>query len=119
MAWLLAAKAFVGKVPTWVKWMVGAILLLGAFWLMLKAYGNSRYEAGAMAEKAAWEAADARLRAKDVEASAEANARENARQRARDAIVEEERQRINEAIERGESPFDSMDGFGNSVVRGT
>lgn len=117
MTWLLAAKAAIGKVPAWIKWLFAAALLLGAFAIALRAYGNARYDAGVEAEKAAWEAADARLRAKAEAAGSQASEREKERQRARDAIVEDEREKIRDAVENGTSPFDAMPGF-NAAVGG-
>lgn len=105
-------------IPSWAKWLGGVLLLLGVVYLLIDAHGDSRYREGQATEKAAWEAAEARLREKAVEAGAEATRAEIVRQREREAIVEQERERINEAIERGDSPFDVMDGFTNAVGGG-
>lgn len=118
MTWLFAAKAFFGRIPTGIKWAIAAALCALAIVLAIKSYGNARYDAGVATEKAAWEAADARLREKASEAGIEASRQEIARQRVREAIVENEREKINEAVERGESPFDRMDGFNRDIGGG-
>ena len=67
MIWtaLLAARSFLAKIP-WPVWALAAVLLTG--WL----YGNARYSEGRSDERAKWEAAAAKARARAEEANATA-----------------------------------------------
>lgn len=100
---------------SWVAAIGLPILLVVAVLLALDAWGDSRYRAGKAAEHAAWVAASDKL-LKDA-AAAGANADKAALGRAVDfaAKQEEERNRIDAAIEAGASPVDVLFPVDNGV----
>lgn len=107
----MAILAFWKGLPEWVKGLIGAVVLLGLVWILVDAHGDARFREGRLVEKAAVDAANAALLAKAAESGVEAAKAEKARQEARMEAVSAEREKIDENIEAGRSPFDGLDGF--------
>lgn len=57
MTWILAARAFLSRVP-WQIWLIAAALVSAWLW------GNHRYSQGVHTERARWEAIAAKAQAK-------------------------------------------------------
>lgn len=85
-----------------------AIALIGAVFLALKLYGDSRYRAGKADESAAWHAASDKLVKQVAESTADANRNELARTVEHVAKVEKEKERIDAALANGTSPIDEL-----------
>ena len=93
--------------------VIGGAVLIGilAFYLVLNAYGNSRYKAGKKDADAAWIAASNKL-VQQAQDSADNADRKQAAQVADFAAKQEaEKEKIANAQANGTSPFDVM--FGN------
>lgn len=84
------------------------LLILAAFYIALDAYGDSRFREGRAVENAAWKEAQDRLLAKAAEATGTANREDLARQLEHAAAVEQEKEKVDEAIADGTSPFDVL-----------
>jgi predicted DNA repair protein MutK len=91
-----------------IGWVLVPLLVLGAFYLALDAYGDSRFREGRAKEEAAWKAANDRLVQQAAEASTQADRMAVARAMDHAAQVEEEKERIDDAIANGSSPFDVL-----------
>lgn len=96
--------------PRWVWFAIGAGLLILAFYFLLDAYGDSRYREGKSDEAAAWKAAEAELLKKAANARTEADRNAAVREVQHAAKVEEEREKIDEAVRNGTSPLDVLFG---------
>lgn len=83
-----------------------------ALYLLLDAYGDSRYREGKKDADAAWIAASNKLIAKAQNAGKAADKNAAVREADFAAKVEDEKERINAAQKDGTSPFDVL--FGNS-----
>lgn len=88
--------------------IIAVIAIIGAFYAILDAYGDSRYEAGEAHADAAWKAASDKLIAKSQGAGAAADKKAAAREAEFAADVEAEKEKIDEALDHGDSPFDVM-----------
>lgn len=86
-------------------------LVLFLFWRALDNYGDARYDDGIAAERAAWEEADRKLQIKVAMSQTEATASSIKREKQHAAAVAKEREKIDEAVAEGRSPFDVL--FGN------
>lgn len=100
--------------PKWAWYAIGIALAALALWLLLDAYGDSRYREGKKDEAAAWQAASDKLLAKAAEAETEADKRDAARAADYAAEVAEEKERIDHAIQEGSSPMDVLFGGNRS-----
>ena len=71
-------------------------------------YGHSKYRAGVRDTDAAWHAAEEKLKARAVGAAAAADRAAAGHEAEHAKAVAEEKERINEAVSDGRSPFDGM-----------
>ncbi len=94
----------------WVGILVLIALVIFLFWRALDNYGDARYDDGVQAERAAWEEADRQLQIKVAKAQTEATASAIKREERYAAAVAEEREKIDEAVAEGRSPFDVLFG---------
>jgi hypothetical protein len=101
--WGLSAKA-----AKLVAYVALPLLLLVAFYLLLDAYGDARYDAGKSDENAAWVAAQDKLLADAAKSTETANKEDLTRQLEQAAKVQEEKEKIDAAIADGSSPFDVL-----------
>lgn len=104
---LAIGKAW-GRVPAWAKWAALGIAILALLMWAIKLHGDARYREGVATEKAAWEAAERKLHEKAQSAGQEADEAHHERAADYAAEVAEERSKVDDAIENGQSPFDSM-----------
>lgn len=102
--------AFLGLMPRWAWVLLGAALLMAAFYFALDAYGDSRYDAGKADEKATWKQAEAEFLKKAGEASTKADKQAAARAAEYAADVADERKKIDDAVKEGTSPLDAIFG---------
>lgn len=86
------------------------VLVVGALWLALHLYGNSRYRAGARDTDAKWEEASRRLKEQAAQSATHADDQAAQRLEEFEQQVQEERQAIDAAIQNGSSPFDVLFG---------
>lgn len=87
---------------------IGFGLLSLAVWLLILAWGNSRYNAGVTDTDVKWQAASAEL-AKKAANSADAATRQEAPRIVNHAAqVAAEKERIDEAVADGRSPLDQL-----------
>lgn len=100
-----------------VAFIVIPLLILGAFYLMLDAYGDSRYRAGVSETDAKWEEAGRRLEEQARQSASAADKAAAKTIEAHNERVEAEKERIDEAIREGSSPLDVLFGTDGSVVR--
>lgn len=107
---MIAMPAALAAVPRWAWIALGAVLLLVAFYFMLDSYGDARYDKGKADADAAWQAASDKLIAKSQAAGTKADKAAAARQADFVAKQEDEKEKIEEAIEQGESPLDVLFG---------
>lgn len=91
-----------------VGYVLVPLLILGAFYLALDAYGDSRFREGRKAENAAWQAAQDKLLKDAAQSAAIADRQDLARKIEHSAQVQEEKEKIDEAIANGSSPFDVL-----------
>lgn len=106
----LAVPAIVKRIPAWAWIGLGAVLLMVAFYFALDAYGDSRYREGKKDADAAWIEAGNRLIAKSQKAGTKADKAAAAREADFAAKQEDEKERIDEAVAEGDSPFDVLFG---------
>ncbi len=88
------------------------LLLLAGFYLLLDAYGDSRYHAGETAADARWEEAGRKLEKQAAQSAGKADAASVARTMDFNAKVAEEKEKLDAAAVDGSSPLDVL--FGNS-----
>lgn len=110
----LAIPAIVKRVPRWAWIALGAVLLLVVFYIALDAYGDARYDKGKADADAAWIEAGNRLIAKSQKAGTKADKAAAAREADFAAKQEHEKERIDEAVAEGDSPFDVLFGANGS-----
>lgn len=96
-----------------VAFVIVPLLILGAFYLMLDAYGDSRYDAGKDKADAEWKAASDKLIQKAQDAGTKADTAAAARTADYAAKVEDEKERIDAATKDGSSPMDVLFGPGS------
>lgn len=110
MSGLAGLRLAAAGVPRWAWVALGAVLLIVAFYLALDAYGDSRYREGKRAADAAWQAASDKLIEDAAKAGAKADKKAAARAADFAAKQEQEKERIDHAVEQGSSPFDVVFG---------
>lgn len=88
------------------------LLLLGAFYLALDAYGDSRYYAGVTETDAKWEAAGRKLEAQAAASASAADTGSLVRVTDFNAKVAEEKEKLDAAATDGSSPLDVLFGGG-------
>lgn len=86
------------------------LLILAAFYMALNAYGDSRYDAGKADADKAWIEASNKLIEKSQAAGTKADKAAAARQADFAAKQEDEKEKIDAAIEEGGSPLDVLFG---------
>jgi len=84
------------------------VIILLAFYFMLDAYGDSRYDAGKIETNMAWKIAHEKLLAESAAAGGVADTEALAQQLDHFAEVEAEKEKVDEAIATGSSPFDVL-----------
>lgn len=105
------------SIPKPLLYALGALLVLGAFYLMLDAYGDSRYQAGSDNADARWEEAGRRLEQQAAQSRTKADDAAVVRGEAYMERVEVEKERIDEAVATGGSPLDVLFGADSGGVR--
>jgi hypothetical protein len=103
-----AAGLFLKGIPSWAWAVIGAVMLLVAFYFALDAYGDSRYDAGKKDADAAWIAASDKLVKKAQDAGTKADKAAAGRMADQAAKVEDEKEKIDAAKADGSSPFDVL-----------
>lgn len=106
----LAVPAIIKRIPAWAWIGLGAVLLLAAFYFALHAYGNARYDAGKKDADAAWIEASNKLIAKSQAAGTKADKAAAVRQADFAAKQEDEKEKIDAAVDEGSSPLDVLFG---------
>lgn len=104
----LIARGFAPWLAKLVAYAGLPLIALGLAWLALDAWGDSRYRSGKADEKAAWQAASDKLIATAAASGDAATRNEVPRLTEQAAKVEEEKERLDAAIENGSSPFDAL-----------
>lgn len=84
------------------------VLMIGAAFLALDAWGDSRFRAGEVAREAVWKAATDAAIAKAATSADAANRKEVPRLVEQAAKVEHEKDLIDAALANGTSPFDAL-----------
>lgn len=105
---MIAAPAFLKAISPRAWIAIGAVLLVIAFVVTLKMYGNARYEAGHADADKEWQEASNRLIEKAQKSGTKADTKAAARAADFAAKQEDEKERIHEAVEEGRSPFDEL-----------
>lgn len=101
------------KVAKIIAYVAIPLLILAAFYMLLDAYGDSRFDAGKAKADAAWQKASDDLLKKAANAKTEADKKAAARQADYAAQVEDEKERIDAATKDGSSPMDVLFGPGS------
>lgn len=96
--------------PRWGIYALAALLLVTAFVAERHAYGNRRFNAGEDHADAQWKKASDKLIKKSANAGTKADKAAAARQADFAAKQEDERERIDAAVEHGSSPLDVLFG---------
>lgn len=91
-----------------VGYVVVPLLILGAFYLALDAYGDARYDAGKDKADQEWRAAAEELAAQSALAAGAADEAADARAAAFGERLEEEKEKIDAAIADGGDPIDVL-----------
>jgi hypothetical protein len=110
MITLLMKLGLAEKTAKLVAYIAIPLLILGAFYLALDAYGDARYGKGKSDTDAAWKAASDKTVAKAATEGRKADQMAGARAIEYAAKVEEEKEKIDAAIEDGSSPLDVLFG---------
>jgi hypothetical protein len=95
--------------------VIGVLLLIGAFYLVLDAYGDAKFEQGEQHADQAWKDASNQLVQDSLEAGTKADHAAAARQLEYAAQVEAEKEKIDEAVLHGTSPLDVLFPVSGSV----
>lgn len=107
---LLMKLGLSGRVAKLIAYVAIPLLILAIAYMLLDAYGDSRYREGKKDADAAWQAASDKLIQKAAKAGAKADKAAAARAADYAAKVEDEKERIDAAVENGSSPFDELFG---------
>lgn len=106
----LGVSAFFKRVPLWAWIALAVAVALFLAYRALDAYGDRQYQAGKDDADKAWKAASDKLIDKAQESGKKADVAAAARTADYAAKVEDEKEKIDEAIADGSSPFDVMFG---------
>jgi len=112
---LLMGLGLAKRVAQVVAYVAVPLLVLLALYLTLDASGDSRFRAGRAQENAAWKAAEDKLLRRAATATTEADRNALAQTVEHAAKVEEEKEKVDDAIANGSSPFDVL--FGSDGVQ--
>jgi hypothetical protein len=96
--------------PRWAWVLVGAALLMAAFYFALDAYGDSRYREGKSDADRAWQEASDKLIEKAAKAGTKADKAAAGRVADFAAKQEQEKEKVDAAAKDGSSPFDVLFG---------
>jgi hypothetical protein len=107
---LLTKLGLSGRVAKLVAYVAIPLLILAAFYLALDAYGDSRYREGEAHADAKWKQASDRLITKAANAGTKADKTAAARQADFAAKQEDEKEKIDAAVQHGSSPLDVLFG---------
>lgn len=113
----IAAKLVGEKFARPLVYGIGIILLLVMFYLALDAYGDSRFREGRAAENAAWKKAQDVLIAQAAKSSKKADTEALAATLDQAAKTQEEKEKVDDAIANGSSPFDVLFPSGSVPAR--
>src|SRR5689334_7244540 len=97
-------------VPRWAWIALGGLALLLAFYLALDSYGDKRFAAGKAQADAEWKAASDKLIQKAQDAGTKADKAAAIRMADQAARVEDEKEKIDAALDEGSSPLDVLFG---------
>lgn len=117
---IVSALVARGVAPVLAKiftYVVLPLVLIGAAWFALDAWGDSRYRAGVDATDAAWKAASDKALKDAVAAGAVATKNELGRLIEHQAKVEDEKEAIDAALANGTSPVDALFPAADNGVR--
>jgi hypothetical protein len=98
-------------VPLPRPWMIatgGALLVLLALAIFIVLWGNARYKAGESAADARWQEASARLERQARRSASAADQRAAQTIASHNERVATEKEKIDEAVNAGRSPFDAL-----------
>lgn len=90
--------------------LLGVIAAIAAFFAVLNAYGDSRFREGRAVENAAWMLANDKLLAEAAAASSSADAQDLALKLDHTEKLKDEKEKIDDAIDKGGSPLDVLFG---------
>lgn len=113
MIGLLVGLGLSEKAAKALAWVVLPVVLLVGFYLLLDAYGDSRFHAGEQAADARWTEAGRKLEAQAAASASTASAASVARVMDYNAKVADEKEKLDAAAVDGSSPLDVL--FGNSA----
>jgi hypothetical protein len=99
--------------------IIAVLVVIGAFYAVLDAYGDSKFEQGEQHADQAWKDASNELVQSSLEAGTKADKAAAARQLEYAAEVEAEKEKIDEAVLHGTSPLDVLFPSTGSVPAGT
>lgn len=102
--------AFLGLMPRWAWVLLGAALLMAAFYFALDAYGDSRYREGKSDADKAWQEASDKLIEKAAKAGTKADKAAAGRAADFAAKQEQEKEKVDAAAKDGSSPLDVLFG---------
>lgn len=112
---LLAGWGVGERFAKFLAWVALPVLLLVGFYLLLDAYGDSRYRAGVTATDTRWEEAGRKLEAKAAESATKADKASVVRVLDYNAKVADEKERLDATAVDGTSPLDVL--FNTGGVR--
>ena len=112
----LLLRLGLGELPAkLIAYVLVPLLILGALYLALDAYGDNRYAAGVAVTDAKWKAASDKALANAAAGTAIADKKELPRVVDFTAKVEQEKAKLDAAQKDGSSPFDVLFPPGNSM----
>lgn len=98
----------INPLPRWAIEAIAALLLLIAGWAAMHFYGVHRYNEGASAEDAKWQAASAKLQQDAGTAAAHADANSAASSATHAVQQQADQAAVNKAQAEGRSPLDAL-----------
>lgn len=94
----------------WIGIALAALAVVSAVAFSIKAYGNARYELGVTDTDKKWQEAAAVLERQSKEAATSADKAAGQREADYAKRLEEEKEKLDEAVRSGDSPFDVLFG---------
>ncbi len=105
-------KLISGPIPwKWIGVALAALAVVAAVIGSIMAYGNARYDAGVSDTDKAWQLAAEKLKQESAASGKKADAAADARADDYQKRLEEEKEKIDEAVQAGDSPFDVLFGM--------
>lgn len=108
MIGLLMSMGLGARAAKLVGYVIVPLLILGAIYFALDAYGDSRYREGRQVENQAWKDAQTELLKDAAAATTLADKKAHASTLEHTIKVQEEKEKIDEAIADGTSPLDVL-----------